>query len=287
MNTTVQRLLIFFIGIPTVVAIVLYNPYNHLLLHLVITFVTFIAVTEIYHLVAQKQALLPYTVVIIVSLSLPAAALLCSVFTLPYQYIEYLCILCVFIFFYFSIFHFHGGKHTESPFDQVISQISGSAFVMLYGAYLLTYLARMTVWQHSSLYITAFLVMIFMCDSIAWLFGMLLGKNNKGKVLASPNKSIAGFIGGFIGSAVSALVITALFPDFCHGSYATAALLAVIVAAAGILGDLAESACKRSAHCKDSGHVILGRGGILDSIDSILFAAPVYYVVLSLFIGVS
>ncbi len=286
MNKIAQRLTVFFIGIPAVVLIVLFNAYNHLLLHIIITLVSGIAVSEIYHLVSQKQAMLPYKIVMAVALCIPITACICSFFELSYQYIDYISVLCFFILFYLGIFHFHGGKDQKEPFDQTIQKISGSAFVILYGAYLITYISRMTVWRFSTLYISAFLIMIFMCDSFAWLFGILLGKNNKGKILASPNKSIAGFIGGFIGAVSSAIVITILFSDFCQGSYVIAVSLGIIVAAAGILGDLAESVCKRSARCKDSGRIILGRGGILDSIDSILFAAPVYYIVLSILAGV-
>jgi phosphatidate cytidylyltransferase len=54
-------------------------------------------------------------------------------------------------------------------------------------------------------------------------------------------------------------------------------ILGLLSAAAGNLGDLAESALKRSADMKDSGTIIPGRGGVLDTIDSICLAAPVYY----------
>jgi phosphatidate cytidylyltransferase len=56
------------------------------------------------------------------------------------------------------------------------------------------------------------------------------------------------------------------------------AILGFCAGAAASLGDLGESAIKRSAGVKDSGSLILGRGGALDSIDSLLLAAPVYYI---------
>ena len=60
-----------------------------------------------------------------------------------------------------------------------------------------------------------------------------------------------------------------------------ASLLGVAVVALGIAGDLFESMLKRSAGVKDSSALIPGHGGMLDRIDALLFAAPVYYVVLS------
>lgn len=126
-----------------------------------------------------------------------------------------------------------------------------------------------------------FLLMVFMCDSLAWFFGVLFGKGNRGIVKASPNKSIAGFAGGIAGSILSGIVCKIIWQDVFHGSFIKMIILGAIIALASIAGDLAESVIKRSANCKDSGNIVPGRGGILDSIDSIAFSAPVYYVTVS------
>ena len=112
---------------------------------------------------------------------------------------------------------------------------------------------------------------------------MLFGKNNRGYIKASPNKSIAGFIGGIAGSILSGLLGIYIWPEIFIGSILKIIILGIIVAIAAIAGDLAESVFKRSAGWKDSGRVIPGRGGILDSIDSILMAAPVFYIFTILF----
>jgi phosphatidate cytidylyltransferase len=93
----------------------------------------------------------------------------------------------------------------------------------------------------------------------------------------SPKKTIEGAIGGFVcGGALLAILGIWWLPDV---PMALRALLGVTVVLLGIAGDLFESMLKRSAGVKDSSNLIPGHGGILDRIDALLFAAPVYYIV--------
>jgi phosphatidate cytidylyltransferase len=149
----------------------------------------------------------------------------------------------------------------------------------------------MNIWENSSAVIL-FLLITFGNDSIAWLAGTLFGKNNRGLIPASPNKSIAGFLGGFFGTLIISTGAAYLFPEIFSIGVNTAPVSGLLVKAAilglctGIfaaLGDLCESAIKRSCGFVDSGKIILGRGGVLDSIDSIAVAAPVYFLLFSLF----
>ena len=94
----------------------------------------------------------------------------------------------------------------------------------------------------------------------------------------SPKKTVEGAVGGFV---IGSLVLTAAGAWWLPGMpVALRALLGLAVVALGIVGDLFESMLKRSAGLKDSSALIPGHGGILDRIDALLFAAPVYYVVL-------
>ena len=113
-------------------------------------------------------------------------------------------------------------------------------------------------------------------DSLAWFFGVTLGRK-RGIVAVSPNKSAAGFFGGMGGSVGLAFVARAIFPYAMGASWIATVGLGLAVGAAVLVGDLFESALKRSAGTKDSGSAVPGRGGFLDSFDSILFAAPVFY----------
>ena len=95
----------------------------------------------------------------------------------------------------------------------------------------------------------------------------------------SPKKTIEGAIGGFVFGALLLAVAGALVAAERAAGGARACSASTIVAL-GIVGDLFESMLKRSAGVKDSSTLIPGHGGVLDRIDALLFAAPVYYVVL-------
>ena len=119
---------------------------------------------------------------------------------------------------------------------------------------------------------------VFICDSLAWFFGVLFGKSTRGYVAASPNKSLVGFIGGISCSIIEGFLFKCIFPEKIPFSYIEIFILGFLTAIASIIGDLIESVFKRSSGVKDSGNIIPGRGGVLDSIDSIVIAVPVFYI---------
>jgi len=111
-------------------------------------------------------------------------------------------------------------------------------------------------------------------DAGAYYVGMGLGRRQLVPVV-SPNKTVEGLIGGLILAVVVALVARAWFlPSF---SVTDCMAIGLLLTLAGALGDLTESALKRSAGVKDSGTVIPAHGGMLDRLDSLLFAAPAFY----------
>ncbi|MDP9169605.1 MAG: phosphatidate cytidylyltransferase, partial [Acidobacteriota bacterium] len=92
---------------------------------------------------------------------------------------------------------------------------------------------------------------------------------------------------GAIASSVTGLIFGLIYlPLTIPGtSYLKAGVLAVAANAAGQVGDLAESAIKRGAGVKDSGTMLPGHGGVLDRVDSTMFALPVLYTLVSLLRG--
>ena len=270
MNKVIQRLLIFFLGLPLVVAIVALDAINHLALHFVIIVVSLLAANEMYNLFSKSSKLLSKKLLILLSGLLPVIAFISTYFHFSLEIITYAFIFELLLIMAISVF-------SSSDFKESNTSTSSSVFVVLYSGYLCTFISRMTVFNNSAKFIALFFVMVSMNDSVAWLFGNLFGKNNRGVVKASPNKSIAGFIGGVLGSVFASIIAKLICSDVFVGSFAKIIFFAVIIAVSGSIGDLAESVFKRSAGCKDSGNIMPGRGGMLDSIDSILMAAPVFY----------
>jgi phosphatidate cytidylyltransferase len=116
-------------------------------------------------------------------------------------------------------------------------------------------------------------------DIGAYTAGRLFGRHKMTPAL-SPKKTWEGFAGGLLASVLVA-VVPAYFFATPHGVECTALFalgFGLTVGLAGVAGDLAESLLKRDAGLKDAGQSIPGFGGVLDVLDSVLFAAPVAYV---------
>jgi phosphatidate cytidylyltransferase len=125
------------------------------------------------------------------------------------------------------------------------------------------------------------LLAVFASDTLAFFAGRLVGRHKLAPVM-SPAKTWEGFVAGTI--AAIAVAFFALYEDReSFLSIPEALLLGVVVAIAAALGDLFESALKRDLQVKDSGTILGGHGGVLDRIDSHLFAAPAaFYLILAL-----
>ena len=129
------------------------------------------------------------------------------------------------------------------------------------------------------LWIFFLLAVVFACDTGAFYFGRAFGRHKLHPRL-SPGKTWEGAVGGLLCSLFAAM----LFLKFI-GLHPLTVSLFLMVAALSIaaqVGDLAESVLKRHQGVKDSGHILPGHGGILDRIDGLLFAIPVFFFYLNL-----
>lgn len=124
---------------------------------------------------------------------------------------------------------------------------------------------------------------VWTCDTAAYFVGSAVGKH---KIFprVSPNKSWEGSLAGVVGSFVVLLLIVKAgwLPGL---DYLDALILGLITGVAGQLGDFAESLVKRDVGVKDSSNLLPGHGGAWDRLDSILFAAPLSYLYLTMVVG--
>ena len=122
-------------------------------------------------------------------------------------------------------------------------------------------------------------ILIWVNDSFAYMIGKKFGKQ-KLFYSISPHKTVEGFLGGLLFCCISASIVS----RYIDNSISTSNWLtmAIIVSVFGTLGDLIESKFKRESNVKDSGKIMPGHGGILDRLDSIIFASPYIYLFLKL-----
>jgi len=125
----------------------------------------------------------------------------------------------------------------------------------------------------------ALFIILCLNDTLAYVFGSLLGKH-KIYPKISPKKSWEGFFGGLIVTIIAVYFLIHI-PYFQSNVFTNPYIwmgFAFVVIIAGTLGDFAESMIKRFANQKDSGTILPGHGGVLDRIDSMLFAVPIGFI---------
>ena len=148
--------------------------------------------------------------------------------------------------------------------------ISGILYAAIPGAHIV--LTRNLV--EGQAWLVVLLAIVFATDTGAYSVGRLRGRHRLAPAI-SPNKTVEGAIGGLLLGAGVALLV----PRLVGASIAPLglALLALVVPAAAMAGDLLESALKRRMGVKDMSNVLPGHGGLLDRLDSVLVAGPCLY----------
>ncbi len=173
-------------------------------------------------------------------------------------------------------------KRSERDIDLIVPVVTSHLFLLIYPGLFTWHAARFVSFEYNSELLLLFFLAVYLNDSLAWLFGKLLGpltqpRNGTPPVAISPNKSIVGFVAGFLTSIAVIVIAGVIQPEVLPGPTILHVLFGAVIGAASIVGDLVESGFKRSAAVKDSGQIIPGRGGLLDSIDSAVFVAPFFF----------
>lgn len=170
---------------------------------------------------------------------------------------------------------------TPGPGSDTVASVSATALGFIYlGAPLgaVSAIRLGTPESDARLWIVFLLAVIMMGDAGAFYAGSALGKHALAPKL-SPKKTVEGLVGGLAVSVGTAVGVQKLWMSFVPILHAAA--LGLVLALLGVLGDLFESLLKRSVGVKDSASFFPGHGGVLDRLDSLLFAAPALFVYLA------
>jgi len=145
--------------------------------------------------------------------------------------------------------------------------------------------ASLDIVPESGIFFVLFaLTAVVLSDAGAYFAGRAWGRRKLAPRI-SPAKTIEGALGGLVAGTAGGLLTKLTFDFFWPElsvalPWVAAAVMALVVSAAGIVGDLVESLLKRDAQTKDTGHLLPGMGGVLDRIDSPLLGIPIMYYML-------
>jgi len=173
-----------------------------------------------------------------------------------------------------SIFVLFRFASTPRVFDMISKQVLGIVYIPMSLA-LLVFIRELDC---GILWIIWLLIVAFANDTGAFYTGSYLGKHKLAPKI-SPKKTIEGSVGGIATSVLAGFIFCLIFFKDFHLAL-SAIPCALLMAVAGQIGDLFESAMKRVNNIKDSGRILPGHGGMLDRIDGLLLAIPVLYVFL-------
>ena len=159
--------------------------------------------------------------------------------------------------------------------EKVLPSLGATVFAQLYIPFLMSHILLLFRVPSGRQWILLLLFVVFSCDTGAYYVGHRWGRHKLWPAV-SPGKTIEGAIGGLLSSvAVSLVVGTMLSLDSATVGFLLA--LGFVLALVGQVGDLMESMLKRVSQVKDAGGILPGHGGLLDRLDSLIFAFPVVY----------
>lgn len=256
-----QRITTALIALPLLVIFLLYS--SHGLFAGLLFVVTALALHEFYRMALPGSRRLES------SLSVVAGVLCCvglAYAASPPALLMSVVLPCLFIALLY-LFHFQ-----DMP--TVSRDLAVSLFGLFYIPLLLSHAVLLRALPAGRDWVFLVLFVVMASDTLAYFIGMRWGRHRLYEAV-SPKKSIEGALGGLAGGVLGATLYKTFF--FAGLSGVDVLLVGLGVGAFSQLGDLVESLLKRSFGVKDSGALIPGHGGLLDRLDSLLFAFPVTY----------
>ena len=164
-----------------------------------------------------------------------------------------------------------------------VKDVTAGIFALAYLPLLGSAVSAMLAAHDGGRRVLAFIILTICTDIGGYFAGITLGRSGAHPMAPaiSPKKTWEGFAGSALATIVAGAV---LLPTLLHGHWWQGVVIGAAVVVAAVLGDLAESMIKRDLSIKDMGSLLPGHGGVLDRIDSLLFCAPVVWLLLTAFL---
>ena len=262
MSSLKSRVLVAVIGVPVLVALVLWAP--DVVIMAVLALLAGIGAAELQKCVSGKERN---------PIDLVAAFIVWYYYHKQLEAMAVFVVLLVVISFTFAII---GGGKTK--FVEIMAGTFGSFAI---GYSFASFLRIEDMGLHRAWLLLPF-ILSFACDTFAYFVGCSIGKHKLAPKV-SPKKSVEGSIGGLAGNVLCGclflLVMNRMFGASI--SYGAMVVLALCCGAVAQIGDLSFSLIKREFGIKDYGKLFLAHGGVLDRFDSVLFVAPVIEIILN------
>jgi phosphatidate cytidylyltransferase len=265
-----KRILTALILAPLVLALVFLGP--KWLITIFVAAVAMLAAWEFLALTEHRGARPPRIATVVV-----LAALFAGNYQWPDETVTLFGLLCIILLIYCTF---------RSPMDRMLADATSSIFALFYLGLTLVPLPMLREATNGPSLLAFLFLVVWAGDTAAMYTGRAIGKHKLAPAL-SPNKTWEGSIGSVLGSVAVAGILLGLSSylaswnsvklNYSDEIWWYWLVLAVAVNVAAQVGDLAESALKRSAGVKDSGTLLPGHGGVLDRIDALLLAAPVLW----------
>ncbi len=275
MSKVAVRLVLFIVGLPLLVGLSMWNWALFLPLTIVGIIASSLGAGEMASLLRAQGYELNSVLPFAVGALFPLLTFMENLGYLRPEHTLAIVVLVIIAVFIRQIF-----ANTEESLKPVLHKVTGILFALMYPGFFIYFILKITTFPNASILMPIFLLATIGNDALAWLFGSLWGKNSPKPFLVSPHKSVIGFIGGILATFIVLVTAFYWFPGLLGSSLWAVLGLSLVIGLTTIIGDLFESSLKRSARVKDSGAIIPGRGGILDSIDSLLFSGTIFYLFL-------
>lgn len=268
-----KRILVAVIFVPILFVIMMFLP--PVVWTVVVALIAAMAAYELLRATGEGKVTLPMQVIAILSAAvIPFGSWLgWSDIVIP------VCAFLVAVVAFWCAIRAYGEEGAKIGFYQVLVTIFGGALIPA----ALSALVTLKCMEQGRYLVLLAVLMAFITDAGAYFAGVFLGKH-RGITKVSPNKSLEGYIGGFITGIIFAvlygLVVSAITD--LPVNYISLALIGLFGALVTELGDLAFSFVKRQYGVKDYGNLLPGHGGMLDRFDSMLFCGPVVLFVVTI-----